>query len=158
QMNFQTEPVTGGLTAPARLIVDRWHFPLDPFTKVDCDRGNAPDTEIPLWRMDRGMAAMSTNPGRMKRGVPEGLWIRCPQCKSTISGKEAEPRLNVCPECDHHFYVPSADRIQQLLDQDSFEEWFKDLKPKDPLQFKDRVNYSQRIKAEQTKTGMNDAV
>ena len=36
--------------------------------------------------------------GRMKRGVPEGLWIRCPQCKSTIFRKEAESRFNVCPE------------------------------------------------------------
>jgi acetyl-CoA carboxylase carboxyl transferase subunit beta len=95
--------------------------------------------------------------GRPKRGVPEGLWIRCPQCKATIFRKEAEARFNVCPECDHHFYLPARQRLQQLLDQDSFEEWFTDLAPKDPLEFKDRVNYAQRLRAEQAKTGMRDA-
>ena len=48
---------------------------------------------------------------RPKRGVPEGLWMRCPQCKATIFRKEAEARLNVCPECGYHFYLPARDRI-----------------------------------------------
>ena len=95
--------------------------------------------------------------GRMKRGVPEGLWIRCPQCKATIFRKEAEARFNVCPECDHHFYLPAHERIRQLLDPDSFEEWFIDLQPLDPLGFKDRIPYAERIKAEQAKTEMSDA-
>ncbi|HEV3445976.1 MAG TPA: acetyl-CoA carboxylase, carboxyltransferase subunit beta [Gemmataceae bacterium] len=95
--------------------------------------------------------------GRRKRGVPEGLWIRCPQCKATIFRKEAESRFNVCPECNYHFYLPARERINQLLDQDSFEEWFTDLRPRDPLGFKDRVPYAQRLKAEQAKTGMPDA-
>src|SRR4029079_15419598 len=90
---------------------------------------------------------------RMKRGVPEGLWIRCPQCKATIFRKEAESRLNVCPECEYHFYLPARERIKQLVDEESFEEWLTELIPKDPLQFNDRILYSQRLKAEQTKTG-----
>lgn len=96
---------------------------------------------------------------RPKRGVPEGLWIRCPQCKATIFRKEAESRFNVCPEpqCQYHFYLPAADRIRQLLDDDSFEEWFTGLRPCDPLGFKDRILYSDRLKAEQSKTGMPDA-
>jgi acetyl-CoA carboxylase carboxyl transferase subunit beta len=98
--------------------------------------------------------AMTSRP---KRGVPEGLWKRCPQCKSTIFRKEAESRFNVCPECSYHFYLPARDRIRQLLDQDSFEEWFTDLRPLDPLGFKDRVSYAERLKAEQAKTGMLDA-
>jgi acetyl-CoA carboxylase carboxyl transferase subunit beta len=95
--------------------------------------------------------------GRTKRGVPEGLWIRCPQCKATIFRKEAEARFNVCPECEHHFYLPARERIRQLLVQDSFEEWFKDVRPCDPLGFKDRILYDERLKAEQSKTGMSDA-
>src|SRR6476619_4960410 len=97
---------------------------------------------------------MST--GGRKRGVPEGLWIRCPQCKATVFRKEAETRLNVCPECDYHFYLPARERIRQLLDQDSFEEWFTDLTPCDPLGFQDRVPYAQRLQGEQKKTGMRD--
>src|SRR5437660_9066942 len=107
---------------------------------------------------DEGQTRMATVGGRMpKRGVPEGLWIRCPQCKATIFRKEAESRFNVCPECNYHFYLPAQDRISQLLDQDSFEEWFTDLRPRDPLGFKDRILYSERLKAEQAKTGMTDA-
>jgi acetyl-CoA carboxylase carboxyl transferase subunit beta len=94
---------------------------------------------------------------RQKRGVPEGLWIRCPQCKATIFRKEAESRFNVCPECNYHFYLPARERIRQLLDRDSFEEWFTELSPKDPLEFKDRIPYSERLQAEQKKTGMRDA-
>ena len=95
--------------------------------------------------------------GRPKRGVPEGLWIQCPQCKATIFRKEAESRFNVCPECDYHFPIPARERIRQLLDQDSFEEWFSDLRPKDPLGFVDRIPYAERLKAEQARTGMADA-
>jgi acetyl-CoA carboxylase carboxyl transferase subunit beta len=99
---------------------------------------------------------MATAP-RPKRGVPEGLWIRCPQCKASVFRKEAESRHNVCPECQYHFLVPSRERICQLLDQESFEEWFMNLKPRDPLGFKDRIVYAERLKLEQAKTGMLDA-
>ena len=51
---------------------------------------------------------------------------------------QVEENLNICSECDHHFYVPTASRIQQLLDLDSFEEWYADLRPVDPLKFADR--------------------
>src|SRR6516162_10673891 len=95
----------------------------------------------------------STTPagGKIKRGVPEGLWIRCPQCKATVFKKEAEARLNICPECDYHFYLRARERIAQMLDEQSFEEWFTDLRPCDPLGFNDRVAYAARLQAEQSK-------
>src|SRR5436190_14565571 len=99
----------------------------------------------------------SMEPGRPKRGVPEGLWMRCPGCKATLFRKEVESRHMVCPECQYHFYLPARERIQQMLDPESFEEWFTDLSPCDPLGFKDRIPYAERIKAEQAKTGMSDA-
>ena len=52
---------------------------------------------------------------------------------------------------------PARERINQLLDEDSFEEWFTDLRPCDPLGFKDRIPYAERLEAEQAKTGMPDA-
>jgi acetyl-CoA carboxylase carboxyl transferase subunit beta len=94
---------------------------------------------------------------RPKRGVPEGLWIRCPQCKATVFRKEAEARLKVCPECDYHFHLRAGERIAQLLDEHSFEEWFLNLQPCDVLGFQDRVPYGERLQAEQAKTGMSDA-
>src|SRR5262249_1343751 len=99
----------------------------------------------------------SAQSGRQKRGVPEGMWMLCRQCKATLWRKDVESRHMVCPECDYHFYLPSADRIQQLLDPDSFEEWFTDLMPCDPLGFVDRIPYNRRLESEQSKTSMADA-
>jgi len=98
--------------------------------------------------------AKATHP---KRGVPEGLWKRCPGCQRTIFRKEADRRMGVCPECDYHWYVPAQERIHQLLDDGTFEEWFADLEPTDPLQFADKKPYAARIKDEQKRTGLRDA-
>ncbi len=92
-----------------------------------------------------------------KRGVPEGLWLHCEGCKATVFRKAVEERTGVCPECDWHFYVSAQKRIQQLLDEDSFEEWFADISPLDPLGFADRKPYHERLVAEQAKTGLREA-
>src|SRR5579883_1656452 len=102
-----------------------------------------------------GVDRMATE--RPKRGVPEGLWIRCTSCKATVYKKEVEARHHVCPECDHHFTMPARDRIAQLLDEATFEEWDTDLRPCDPLNFVDRIPYHQRLVEEQARTGMLDA-
>src|SRR5581483_1122694 len=119
----------GGSNVPRSL-------PLTPFPA----RGRI--TQSP--RAAKDSHAMATV-GRPKRGVPEGLWIQCPQCKASIFRKEAEARCNVCPECTYHFTIPARERIRQLLDQDSFEEWFTELRPKDPLGFVDRIPYAERL-------------
>ena len=101
--------------------------------------------------------AAAEHGGPKKRGVPEGLWIRCPDCKATIFRKQVESLLGLCPDCGHHFYVSSRDRIRQLLDEDSFEEWDAQLLPADPLGFADKRPYAQRLVEEQKKTGMTEA-
>lgn len=97
---------------------------------------------------------MSTRPSR---GIPEGLWLSCPKCKATLYKKDVQARFNVCAECGHHFTVPARERINQLLDPDSFEEWFTHVRPLDPLQFVDRLPYAKRLVEEQKKTGLTDA-
>ena len=95
---------------------------------------------------------------RPKRGVPEGLWMRCPGCEATIFRKEAEKRQGVCPECDYHWYVSARERILQLFDEGTFEEWDADLEPADPLEFVDKSSsYHQKLKEEQKRTGLKDA-
>ncbi len=94
---------------------------------------------------------------RPKRGVPEGLWLRCDGCGGTVFRNQVEENLNICPECDHHFYVPTSARIRQLMDPDSFEEWYGDMRPVDPLGFADRKPYAERLVDEQKRTGMIDA-
>jgi acetyl-CoA carboxylase carboxyl transferase subunit beta len=94
---------------------------------------------------------------RPKRGVPQGLWMRCPGCEATIFRKEAEKRLGVCPECDYHWYVSARQRIAQLFDEGTFEEWDADLEPADPLEFVDKAPYRQKLAEEQKRTGLRDA-
>src|SRR6476619_951596 len=94
---------------------------------------------------------------RPKRGVPEGLWQRCPGCGESIYWKEAEKLLNVCPKCEYHFYVSALDRISQVLDEGTFEEWDGHLLPADPLGFADQKPYPERLVAEQRRTGLSDA-
>jgi acetyl-CoA carboxylase carboxyl transferase subunit beta len=94
---------------------------------------------------------------RPKRGVPEGLWMRCPGCEATIFRKEAEKRMGVCPECDYHWYVSARQRIQQLFDEGTFDEWDAELSPTDPLEFVDKAPYRQKLVEEQKRTGLKDA-
>jgi acetyl-CoA carboxylase carboxyl transferase subunit beta len=94
---------------------------------------------------------------RPKRGVPEGLWQQCPGCQATIFRKTAEQRLNTCPECDYHWYVSAQERIGQVLDHGTFEEWDVELMPTDPLAFADKKPYAERLTAEQKRTGLRDA-
>jgi len=94
---------------------------------------------------------------RPKRGVPEGLWRRCPGCQQTIFRKEAERQQGVCPECDYHWYVSAYERIDQVLDEGTFEQWDANLEPVDPLNFVDKKPYVQRLKEEQERTGLRDA-
>ena len=97
-------------------------------------------------------------PPRTKRGVPEGLWLKCDGCGATIYRKDAEDLQNVCPQCGFHWYVSAVGRIGQLLDTGTFEEWDSNLRPTDPLGFKDKKPYADRIVLEQKRTGLSDAV
>ncbi len=110
------------------------------------------------------MAAKAPDPStwhnmikRPKRGVPEGLWKRCPGCQATIFRKEAEKRFGVCPECDYHWTVTARQRIEQVLDEGTFEAWDDDLEPDDPLGFVDKVPYRERLVKEQERTGLREA-
>jgi acetyl-CoA carboxylase carboxyl transferase subunit beta len=100
----------------------------------------------------------SGNQRRPKRGVPEGLFLRCPGCGATLYKKDVERNQNVCPECDHHFYISARDRITHLVDPDSFEEWFDNLRSVDPLSFVDRKSYKDRLVDEKKRTKLNEAI
>lgn len=109
------------------------------------------------------MARKSSGPPNSWHGhfepkrVPEGVWMRCDSCRATLYRKQVVENFNVCPECNHHFAVSAFERIAQVLDIDTFEEWYSDLQPGDPLEFNDRRPYPERVKAEQERTGLNEA-
>jgi acetyl-CoA carboxylase carboxyl transferase subunit beta len=93
-----------------------------------------------------------------KGGIPEGLWLRCPDCGKMLFRKVVEEALNVCPECQYHFRLSARQRIEQLVDPGSFEEMFADIEPADPLKFQDKKSYKDRLKSEREKSGEPDAV
>ena len=68
-----------------------------------------------------------------RREVPKGLWMRCPSCEAMIYKKMVAERMNVCPECGRHFRVPARERVEQLADAGTFEEFLADLRTDDPL-------------------------
>jgi acetyl-CoA carboxylase carboxyl transferase subunit beta len=96
-------------------------------------------------------------PMREKRGVPGGLWLGCEDCGETIYRQEAERLQNVCPQCGYHMYLSASDRVKWVLDEGTFEEWDAGLMPTDPLEFKDKKAYAERLVAEQKRTGLRDA-
>ena len=93
-----------------------------------------------------------------KKSIPDGLWDKCDQCGEIIYRPELQKRMFVCPKCDHHFRVSSKEYIKFYFDEDSFTEMDTNIKPQDPLKFKDSKKYADRLKAAQKKTGLTDAV
>ena len=90
--------------------------------------------------------------------INSDLWIKCVHCEAKIMKVDLEKNLMVCPHCDYHFRINAKSRIAQLFDENSFEEMFTNIKPKDALKFFDSEPYTNRIERAQAKTGLNDAV
>ncbi len=88
--------------------------------------------------------------------VPEGLWIKCPQCSQIIYNKDLAANLSVCPKCAHHFRLSATERLRTLLDGE-WTEYDHDLVSTDPLGFTDTKPYKDRLKAG-AKIGAKDAV
>ncbi|MEM6425041.1 MAG: acetyl-CoA carboxylase, carboxyltransferase subunit beta, partial [Cyanobacteria bacterium P01_D01_bin.128] len=95
---------------------------------------------------------------RQEREIADGLWTKCSECSVLTYTKDLQANVWVCPECSHHYRVLSSDRIQQLIDSETWEALDVQLSPKDPLKFRDRKAYSDRIRDTQNKTGLIDAV
>ena len=89
--------------------------------------------------------------------IPEGLWIKCDSCKEIIYKKEIEKNLQVCPKCNYHFRISSRERIDLIADEGSFVELDNDLTPTDPLNFKDKASYSERLNEYRLKSEMPEA-
>ncbi len=96
--------------------------------------------------------------GANKRGVPEGLWSKCPGCSAILYRAEMERNLDVCPKCNHHNRIGARRRLDTFLDPDPREEIAGLLEPVDPLKFKDSKKYRDRLSQAQKLTGEKDAL
>ncbi len=93
-----------------------------------------------------------------KKEIPAGLWEKCPECEAVSYKKELSDNLEVCPKCDYHFSLTAKERISTIIDEGSFIETDKDLFSGDPLEFKGPKTYPEKIKGDQKRTGLRDAV
>ena len=93
-----------------------------------------------------------------KKETPEGLWYKCPSCKSIIPSKEHSDNLWVCVKCGYHERIGSDEYFSVLFDDNAYGELNPDMISGDPLQFVDTKKYSERLVDSQKKTGLKDAV
>src|SRR5699024_3503865 len=88
-----------------------------------------------------------------KLDVPEGLMKKCKHCYKIYYRKELKKNLNVCPNCDFHNPLNAWERIDSLFDQDTFEEWNKDMLSNNPLAFPD---YEEKLEKDRKKNDLNE--
>ncbi|MEN9699018.1 MAG: hypothetical protein RLZZ301_216 [Bacteroidota bacterium] len=93
-----------------------------------------------------------------KMDVPEGLWVRCSNCKTLYTAEDLQRNNYVCDRCSHHERIGSQDYFNLIFDGGTFTELDADLTSGDPLQFVDTKNYKDRLVATQKNTGLKDAI
>ncbi|MGH8476839.1 MAG: acetyl-CoA carboxylase, carboxyltransferase subunit beta [Methylococcales bacterium] len=96
--------------------------------------------------------------GASKGAVPEGLWNKCSACDAILYKAELERNLDVCPKCNYHMRISGRKRLHLFLDPDHRHEIGEDMKPTDPLKFKDTKKYKDRIIQAQKQTNEKDAL
>ena len=99
-----------------------------------------------------------TNQQQQEREIADGLWTKCKACGVLAYTKDLQANQMVCLECDYHMRVFSEERISQLIDANTWLPLDEQLRPSDPLKFRDRKQYSDRLRETQEKTHLIDAV
>ncbi len=93
-----------------------------------------------------------------KKETPEGLWVRCSNCKTLYTSDDLAKHNFVCERCSHHERIGSEEYFQLIFDDSKYEEIAQDLTSGDPLNFEDTKKYKDRIKSTQKSTGLKDAI
>ena len=92
------------------------------------------------------------------KSVPEGLWIKCPSCDAVLYSTDLENNLNVCPKCEHHMRLTARARLDRLLDAEGRTELGQEVRPLDPLKFKDSRKYPDRLSQAATRSSETEAM
>ncbi|MDX2215194.1 MAG: acetyl-CoA carboxylase, carboxyltransferase subunit beta [Oculatellaceae cyanobacterium bins.114] len=95
---------------------------------------------------------------RQEREIADGLWSKCKACSVLTYAKDLRANQMVCPECGYHNRIYGDERIEQLIDANTWRPLDESLRPLDPLKFRDRKAYSDRLRETQEKTKLSDAV
>ncbi len=90
--------------------------------------------------------------------VPDNLWQKCDKCEGMLFHRDLKENHNVCYHCGHHLRITVAKRLEMLFDEGKYQKLKAPSVAHDPLKFKDRKKYSDRLKEAQAKTGHDDAI
>jgi len=101
---------------------------------------------------------MASKTAEQPSRVPEGLWVKCPDCSQPVYKPDLESNLSVCPKCAHHFRMSATERLASLFDDGRYTEYFAKLRSNDPLTFTDTKPYKERLIKAREATGLEDAV
>jgi acetyl-CoA carboxylase carboxyl transferase subunit beta len=93
-----------------------------------------------------------------KKEIPEGLWAKCQECGQPIYKKSLEENLKVCPKCQYHFTMTAQERVDMIVDAETFKEFAAGLSTLDPLEFKGVKSYKQKMAEDQKATSLKEAV
>lgn len=111
------------------------------------------------WFADRRKnLPVARSPQQQETDEGDGLWSKCPRCALVMYRKDLVANASVCKGCGHHHRIDSDERLRLLVDPGTFEPLDGDLAPTDPLAFKDRRSYADRLRDSQLATGLKDAV
>ena len=103
--------------------------------------------------------AWYTNTTSEKKKAKKDLWVKCKKCNSHIYESEWTDNLNVCPNCNYHGSITSYERINLIFDENTFEELFSNISPKDSLNFNDlKGSYKDKYEGAIKKTGISESV
>lgn len=93
-----------------------------------------------------------------QKNIPEDLWDKCPKCSQMIFHRDREKNLGVCQHCGHHMRLGAKQRLEMLFDDGTYQTIGLDSPVTDPLKFRDRRKYAERLKEARTRTGADDAL
>lgn len=93
-----------------------------------------------------------------KKEAPDGLWIKCPNCKYTCTVLELKENTYTCPKCNYHHRIGSQEYFDILFDNQQYEELFVNVRSVDFLNFNDLKPYKKRLEETYAKTGLNDSI
>jgi acetyl-CoA carboxylase carboxyl transferase subunit beta len=97
-------------------------------------------------------------PRERQSKVPEGLWVKCENCREILYNKELARNFKICPKCSYHFRLSARERLRLLFDDEKYTELDSELRSADPLKFRDSKRYRDRLKQSQETVGPSDAI
>jgi acetyl-CoA carboxylase carboxyl transferase subunit beta len=109
-----------------------------------------------MW-FKKDKAPKQPREGRQSK-VPEGLWVKCENCRQILYNKELARNFKICPKCGHHFRLSAPERLRMLFDNETYTEHDTELRSMDPLRFRDAKRYRDRLKQYEASVGTSEAI